>query len=125
MNLEEARENLGRPVVYRTPGQADEIGMIESASESFVFVRYGGRETAVATSPGHLALLQDAADSGGCTYISMLPLSARAPEVGELVEQIMTIRGLGMAGYGQLIGVLSDWFVDHGIEVLSKGQPHA
>lgn len=51
-------------------------------------------------------------------YVASLPLAVRAPEVPDLVDQIMAIRQVGTKGYGELSAVLGKWFAAHGIDVL-------
>lgn len=55
MNIEEAREGIGRRVVYEPPGAPPERGMITEVRPAFehpgyVFVRYDGDRVAKATA---------------------------------------------------------------------------
>jgi hypothetical protein len=64
MNIQEARDAVGRQVVYRPHPHAEpEQGVITSVSPPdqrgvpFVFVRYDGRHVSQATRPGDLELV--------------------------------------------------------------------
>lgn len=52
MTLDEARQNLGRAVIYRPhPGAEPETGFITGAGQMYVFVRYGSNGHSTATPP--------------------------------------------------------------------------
>jgi hypothetical protein len=60
MTLLEARQNIGRLVIYRpmrrkTKERGDE-GVITSVNDTYVFVRYGTQQTSEATRPEDLRL---------------------------------------------------------------------
>jgi hypothetical protein len=56
MTLDEARNAVGRAVVYEySPGRFDE-GVITSTNDQFAFVRYGAQQTSQATRPQDLRL---------------------------------------------------------------------
>lgn len=57
MTLTEARENIGRKVVYTAPHGAKEDGIITTVGFTYVFVRYGNNQHGSATDPKRLALL--------------------------------------------------------------------
>lgn len=57
MDLEEARDNLGRIVVYRPPGGRKEYGAITGVNDQWVFVKYVGSRQVKATPAEHLTLL--------------------------------------------------------------------
>jgi hypothetical protein len=58
MTPDEARDHIGDRVIYSTvPGQA-ETGVIDSANDSYAFVRYGLDLTAKATRPEFLTLMR-------------------------------------------------------------------
>lgn len=58
MNLQEAADAVGRPVVYYAPhGGATETGIITSVNERWVLVRYRGDSHSKATDPNHLNLI--------------------------------------------------------------------
>lgn len=63
ITLKEARENVGRGVVYRPPGRPDkapEDGVITGCSSRWVFVRYSTQHPGAngqATAPEHLEFL--------------------------------------------------------------------
>lgn len=60
MTLGEARQNIGAAVVYTVPhSEKFEDGVITSANDRFVFVRYTGDTHAKATHPANLALLAE------------------------------------------------------------------
>lgn len=54
MSLEEAAAGIGRAVVYDNGFGDRETGVITSTNSRVVFVRYGARPNAQATSPGDL-----------------------------------------------------------------------
>lgn len=57
MTLDEAREHIGRGVVYTAPHGAREDGAITGVSASLVFVHYAGDNAAKGTRPENLTLL--------------------------------------------------------------------
>lgn len=59
MTLEEAREHVNAGVAYLPPGGRREDGVITSVNERFVFVRYDGDTSAIATHPTDLVLLSE------------------------------------------------------------------
>ena len=64
MTLDECRQHIGAGVVYRPNGRAvSEDGVIVRVNDSYVFVRYWGRETPSATRPEDLVLLAARADA--------------------------------------------------------------
>lgn len=56
ITLDEARENIGRTVIYQAPhpGAKLEVGVISSVNCDYIFVRYGEQTTAQATRPDDL-----------------------------------------------------------------------
>lgn len=61
ITVEEACANIGRAVVYRAGhlGAPAEQGIITSANDRYVFVRYGATEHGVATPPDKLEWMAD------------------------------------------------------------------
>ncbi len=57
MTLDEAREAVGRGVVYRPQHGRFEDGVITSVRGAWVFVRYSGDATSRATAPEDLVFL--------------------------------------------------------------------
>lgn len=59
MTLDEARQHIGRGVVYRPFADViPERGVITSVNDQWVFVRYGTDASSKATEPGLLTLLK-------------------------------------------------------------------
>ncbi len=57
MRLNEAREQIGRKVIYKSaPFAPIEVGVITSVNETYVFVRYGSDQHSKATYPDMLTL---------------------------------------------------------------------
>lgn len=60
MTLEEAKNNIGRWVVYTPfkgcPDNQKEVGVITSVNDTYVFVRYGNELHSKATRPEDLKL---------------------------------------------------------------------
>jgi hypothetical protein len=60
MTLDQARDHIGRFVIYDQPGNSKrlaEIGEITSVRNGYVFVRYDGDKNSKATYAPHLTLL--------------------------------------------------------------------
>lgn len=61
MTIEQARDAVGRKVVYRaeyqTPREPGEEGVITSVNSQYVFVRYGAKAGSQATYPRNLELI--------------------------------------------------------------------
>ena len=62
MTLDEARQAIGRKVVYWPPGPARpyvaaEEGVITSVNDSYVFVRYGSQAGSAATNAENLEFI--------------------------------------------------------------------
>ncbi len=55
MNIKQAKENIGRKVIYKSYGKM-ETGVITSVNDKFVFVRYGTDINSKATNPKDLDL---------------------------------------------------------------------
>lgn len=60
ITLEQARDNLGARVVYRSPGRPPEQGVITEVGRQYVFVHYKGDQSAKATAPDLLDWAGDA-----------------------------------------------------------------
>ena len=62
MTIEEAKEGIGRNVIYTPFEGCDssliENGVITSVNDRFVFVRYGYSQNGIATSPEDLKFLK-------------------------------------------------------------------
>lgn len=56
ITLGQARDAVGRKVVYERPFCSKEVGVITSVNDTYVFVRYGTNQTSHATSPEDLTL---------------------------------------------------------------------
>lgn len=56
MTLDEARQNIDRPVTYHAPGQDGEDGEIAFVGKRYIFVRYGADMNPRATDPAALTL---------------------------------------------------------------------
>lgn len=65
MTLDEARDCIGRSVVYTSGYGPPEEGVITSASKTFAFVRYAGDLHAKGTDPASLTLVTDGATAAG------------------------------------------------------------
>lgn len=59
MTIEQARNNLDKPVVYRPAGGSAETGVITAVRGPWVFVLYAGGHHAKATDPGMLTLAEE------------------------------------------------------------------
>lgn len=59
LTLEEAKENVGRAVIYES-GPIKDRGEITSVNSSYVFVRYSVTGQGVATNPANLTFENDA-----------------------------------------------------------------
>ena len=57
ITIDQARDNIGRGVVYRRPHCETEQGVITSVSETTVFVRYSGDMHSKGTCPADLEWL--------------------------------------------------------------------
>lgn len=66
MTLAQARELVGRTVLYRW-GRSNNTGVITSVNDTYVFVRYGSSQQGIATRPQDLELHEGQAPVPPCS----------------------------------------------------------
>ncbi len=54
MTLDEARNSIGSPVIYRRKGQKPDEGVITRVMHGYVYVRYGPQVGSAITNPADI-----------------------------------------------------------------------